>query len=254
MLDTSGTWLFVSSGTKAKQVFALKEPLGPLPGVRLAAFSQWSQWQPLIVEVQFQTSAGVWLTDTGCVKRHEEQADFQQRATVSNTVHVQSASGFVDVDGGVNGTPCNAADGNLSTWWNAKSELSTGRYWIDFAFGTNQTLKAVSVITTGDGVHDLKDFGLLPNDSGAGAAPKAAEPVQLWKKPLSDGSVAVVLFNPADATQQASLSMGEIGLKCASGNVLSVWAEGNATKESQVTAHIETHDSAGFICSCASGS
>eukprot|EP01043_Picozoa_sp_COSAG02_P010632 COSAG02_NODE_378_length_23535_cov_35.310164_3_plen_222_part_00 len=220
--------------------------------MRLAAFSQYSKWQPLIVEVQFQTSAGVWLTNSGCVKRAEELAGFSQRVAgevVGNTVHVQSASGFVDVDGSANGTPCDAADGNLSTYWNAKSESNTGRYWIDFAFGTNQTLTAVSVASNGDGDHDLKDFGLLPNGPRAGA-PKLTEPVQLWAKPLSDGSIAVVLFNPADATQQANFTMREVGLKCATANVLSVWAEGATSKQSHVTVRIETHDSAGFICSC----
>ena len=91
---------------------------------------------------------------------------------------------------------------------------------------------------------------MLPNAPGPGAAPEA-ELVQVWKKPLSDGSVAVVLFNPAGAKQQANFTMREIGLACATGNVMSVWAEGNATsKQSHVTTHIETHDSAGFICSC----
>jgi hypothetical protein len=241
-------------GTKAKQVFALSEPLGPLSGVRLAAFSQYSKWQPLIVEIQFQTNAGVWLTNTGCVKRREvSTAGFNQNAPgggVGNTVIVQSASGFVEVDGGANGTPCDAADGNLSTWWNAKSEPSTDRYWIDFGFGTNQTLKAVSVTSSGDGDHDLKEFGLLPNDSGA-EAPKVMEPVQLWTKPLSDGSIAAVLFNPGNVTQTANFTMGEIGLKCATGNALSVWADGNATStQSHVNVRIDTHDSAGFICSC----
>ena len=96
----------------------------------------------------------------------------------------------------------------------------------------------------GDGVHAMKDFGLLPPQS----ADTTAKPVQLWTKRLSDGSVGVLLFNPDDAAQDSSFNPAEVGLKCASASVQSVWVASNATtKMSEVKASVGAHDTAGFI-------
>ena len=76
-------------------------------------------------------------------------------------------------------------------------------------------------------------------------------PVQLWTKPLSDGSVAAILFNPANGTQDARFAPAEVGLKCSTAAVQSVWAPGNATKPlGAVHATVGAHDTDGFILAC----
>ena len=79
-------------------------------------------------------------------------------------------------------------------------------------------------------------------------------PVQLWTKPLSDGSVAAILFNPANSAQDARFTPAEVGLKCSTAAVQSVWAPGNATKPlGAVHATVGTHDTDGFILACGGG-
>ena len=231
------------SKTTERQVFTLPEPLQMVAGIRLAAFSQYEQWQPNLVEVEFQTADGAWLTNN-----HSACANEETDAALPEGVRVAAASGSYATAGTV-GKACAAADGNLSTFWDAVSEPQTGRYWIEFAFGSKVALKAVAITSPNDLSHDLKDFGLLPAGSPADVH---SEPVQLWTKPLSGGSMAAMLFNPGDAPQVSNFTMAELGLKCATGAVQDVWVPGKETaKLGTVEAQIATHGTAGFICSCA---
>jgi hypothetical protein len=120
---------FTAKNSAARQVFMLPQHAS-MTGLRLAVFSQYSQWQPLVAEVEFQTSDGTWRkNEDGCAAPSKDS--------------VTAASGAVAGPGG--GLACAAADGNLSTSWDAKSDMA-GRYWIEFGFGgENITLKAIAI-------------------------------------------------------------------------------------------------------------
>ena len=220
---------FTAQNNAQRQIFPLPGPPLSLSRVRLGIFSQWSRWQPLVREIEFQTSDGAWKKNsvTSCAPNRTGGL-------------VTGASGFVAPD-----TACLAADGNLSTHWNGRADQDQ-RYWIDFDFGGVVSLKAIAVTQGTDDVHQMKDFGLLPAPHGQGH-----ESVQLWTKHLADKSIAVLLFNSGTSAKSASFNMSEIGLQCKVGDVESVWAVSNTTQRlSVVTATVESHDTAGFICSC----
>ena len=220
---------FTAQNSAQRQIFPVPGPPLSLSRVRLGIFSQYSRWQPLVREIEFQTSDGVWKKNSAASCAPNRTGGL-----------VAGASGFVAPD-----AACLAADGNLSTHWNARADQDQ-RYWIDFDFGGVVSLKAIAVTQGTDDVHQMKDFGLLPAPHGPGH-----ESVQLWTKTLADTSVAVLLFNADASVQRASFNMSEIGLQCEVGDVESVWAVSNATQRlSVVTAAVESHDTAGFICSC----
>jgi alpha-N-acetylgalactosaminidase len=227
---------FTHENTGMRQVFTLPSPM-IVPGFRFAVFSQYSKWQPMIREMEFQTGDGAWVKNLdGCTQPSASMVD--------------AASGEYRVPAPGLGIACAAADGKNDSWWNAVSEPTTGKYWIDVGFGGNLSLSAFALTGFGDRVHEVKDFGLLP--WGSVTPRKQAEQVQLWTKPLSDGSIAALIFNAANASQGANFSMREIGLGCDTASVRSVWAVGGVAKRLSVVseATIERHDSAGFICKC----
>ncbi|MBP2708457.1 lectin [Microbispora sp. RL4-1S] len=72
--------------------------------------------------------------------------------------------------------------------------------------------------------------------------------LEVWRKPMSDGSVAVVLLNRGTSTATISTSASALGLGAASSySVRDLWAHTNATTSGSVSASVAGHAAAMFL-------
>jgi alpha-galactosidase len=66
--------------------------------------------------------------------------------------------------------------------------------------------------------------------------------LQVWAKPLKDGSVAVVLFNRASVPTNMTASLGRVGIHTRSATVRDLWAHKDmGTVENRYTAMVPSH-------------
>ena len=122
-----------------------------------------------------------------------------------------------------NGNPANTGPGG----WNDPDMLEIGNGGMNHdEYQTHMTLWAISAAPLILG-HDLREttpeqLALLTNrdvlaiDQDAkgvqGTAVRKADGVEIWRKPLADGSVAIAIFNRNDAAVTADLLPADIGL------------------------------------------
>jgi hypothetical protein len=130
----------VKKAVHARQEFALPKPVTGRR-FRWGTTQSWGGFQPFVCEVAFKTSAG-WLAN---------------HATSARQAPLTGASSW-QPNGGVGGSghPWQALDGNDSTTWDPRAEVS----WLDLDFGKEVTLEAVGITNYGDSTHDLKAYEL----------------------------------------------------------------------------------------------
>lgn len=77
---------------------------------------------------------------------------------------------------------------------------------------------------------------------------------EVWAKPMSDGSIAVVLLNRGDGPAMIATDAKEIGLaKSAAYSVSDVWAETTASSSGVVRANVASHGAAMYIVAAGTG-
>ena len=70
---------------------------------------------------------------------------------------------------------------------------------------------------------------------------------EVWAKPMSDGSVAVVLFNRSGADQDIRAGAGEVGLpEAPSYRVRDLWTGGESGSDGEIRASVPSHGAAAF--------
>jgi alpha-galactosidase len=78
---------------------------------------------------------------------------------------------------------------------------------------------------------------------------------EVWSKPMSNGSVAVVLLNRASSTATVSTTAAQLGLGSASSYaVRDLWAHSTATSGSTISASVPAHGAAMYVVTGGTGS